>query len=265
MTLDGRVALQVVDGIANIVIDRPEKRNALSLAMWRSIPPLVARINADTDIRGVVITGAGDEAFAAGADIAELEECIDRPANGLAYMLAVEAAESAINRCERPVVAMIRGHCVGAGVEIAMACDRRVATPDSLFAIPPSKLGVTYSLSSTRRVAMLIGFPAAKDLMYTARQVEADEALNLGLIDEIVSREDLVDHVHAYIERIGRNSSFSVRATKVILEAIRNGATEESEAIKSLRLSGFSDPDFKEGMASFREKRRANFSLRHRS
>jgi enoyl-CoA hydratase len=260
MSNDGVVRLQLEGRLARITIDRPDKRNALSLDMWRSIPPLIAEINANPRIRGVIVQGEGDDAFAAGADIFELELCIDAPEKALVYMQAVEAAEGTLGRCKVPVIAMIRGFCIGAGMEVAMACDRRIATPDSLFAIPPAKLGVTYSLSSTHRVMALVGIAAAKDIMFTARECQADEALKLGLIDEIVAREDIAAHVEKYLDRLARNSPFSISATKTIMNAIWHGAVTESEEIRNLRLSGYNEPDLKEGIRSFRERRRPDYN-----
>lgn len=153
----GSVDLVWSEPVAHIVINRPEKRNAVSLAMWKAIPYLISEISTNPRASVVIVKGAGTEAFAAGADITELEACMGSDERGAAYMDAVENAESALASCGLPVIAAIKGFCIGAGLEIAMACDLRMATDDSTFAAPPAKLGANYSHSSTRRLTELVG------------------------------------------------------------------------------------------------------------
>jgi enoyl-CoA hydratase len=255
----GSIDLNWSQSVARIVINWPEKRNAISFAMWQSIPKLVSEINSNPQASVVVIQGAGNEAFAAGADITELESCLGSLKKGQAYMDAVETAERALASCCIPVIALIKGYCIGAGLEIAMACDLRMATDDSVFAAPPAKLGANYSFESTRRLVELIGLAKAKDLLFTGRRLDAGEAWRIGLADYVASREMIDTEVDGYVQTLISNSQYSIRVAKVIIEEIRKGAIVESERIRSYRSAGFLHADIREGVAAFRQRRKPAF------
>jgi len=252
----GCFRLEKSDGfVASIVIDRPAKRNAISLEMWLSLPGLIADINADTGIRVAIVRGEGGQSFAAGADLVEVEDSIGNSAAADAYMDAVEAAGDALQSCRVPLIAAIDGFCMGAGVEIALACDFRFASKQSSFGIPPARLGVTYGLRSTRRAVALIGAPATRDLIYTARRIETEEALTIGLIDKVCEKAELEDLCREYALGIANNSPFAVTATKQIINAIIEGDSQETPDIRRLRLQGFHERDIVEGVAAFKERR----------
>jgi enoyl-CoA hydratase/carnithine racemase len=227
--------------------------------MWKAFPDLISEISTNPHASAVIVRGAGNVAFAAGADIAELEACMGAVERGAAYMDAVDNAENSLATCALPVIAAIRGFCIGAGLEIAMACDLRIATDDSTFAAPPAKLGANYGHSSARRLVELIGEARAKDMLFTGRRLLAAEALHIGLVDYVASREAFDDEVDQYSRTLLSNSQYSIRVAKLTIEEIRRGAVTESERVRSFREAGFLHNDFREGVAAFRERRRPSY------
>jgi enoyl-CoA hydratase len=255
----GSVDLIWSQPVARIVLNCPQKRNALSLSMWETIPHLIAEISANQRASVVVVQGAGVEAFAAGANILELEDCLGSAEKSDAYMDAVEEAENSLVSCGLPVIAAIRGFCIGAGLEIAMACDLRIASDDSTFAAPPAKLGANYGYSSTRRLVELVGIAKTKDILFTGRNFSAVEACRNGLIDYVVSRETFENELDRYIQILLSNSQYSIQVAKMTIEEVRNGAASESRRVRSFRTAGFLHDDLREGISAFRERRKPSF------
>lgn len=255
-----QVYLRRDGALARIVLNRPEKRNALSLAMWEAIPGLVAEATADTGIKFLLVQGADGGAFAAGADISEFETIFATAEGRARYLDAVHAAAQSIGSCAKPVIAKIVGDCIGGGVELALACDLRFASTESRFGITPAKLGIVYSLTSSKRLAELVGLSKAKDLLITGRLFDAAEARDLGLVDRLCAPDGLEDEVQAYVDRIGALSQYSVRAAKAILRMISDGATDETPESRALRVEGFAGEDAREGIRAYMEKRKAKFT-----
>lgn len=245
--------------IARLYINRPEKRNALSLAMWGEIPRLMNEIAADKRIKVLILQGIDETAFAAGADIDEISEHADTEQRAWLFMDAVHAAETAIGVCEKPVIAMIRGDCVGGGVELALACDLRFAATGARFGIPPAKLGLVYSLASTKRLVELVGPGLARDYLFSGRIFDLAEARATGLVDREYPAADIVAETRSYAETLCRRSQCSIRAAKSIIRAAISGVAEEDENIRRLRAGAFLGPDLQEGVRAFRERRPAAF------
>lgn len=256
---DGTIQVEYEHEVARIVVDRPSKRNALSLSMWHSIPMILREIRANPAILLVVIEGRGDEAFSAGADIEELENLSESRNAALEYMDVIQAAETALGACELPTIASIRGFCVGGGLELAMACDLRFASDHSSFMAPPARLGIAYSLSSTRRLSLLVGESRAKEMLFSAREIDANEAFRIGLVNRVFTRATFADDLSMNIARMLRNSQLSIRNTKLILDVIRSGHEVDTSEIRELRARGFTEIDFAEGVDAFKTRRRANF------
>lgn len=257
---DGLILVRYDGQVARLVIDRPAKRNAISLSMWLSIPTILREIRAQRSVQLLIVEGQGDEAFSAGADIEELlsvSECRQAAEN---YLDAIRSAEAALGDFDLPTLACIRGFCMGGGLELAMACDLRVATSDSRFAAPPARLGITYSTSSTRRLASLVGESRAKELLFSAREIDAFEACQVGLINQAYMTANFEEHCAAYVERMLRNSQRSIHNAKLIFDAIRHGAQFDSPEVRELRVRGFNEVDFKEGVDAFHAGRPANFT-----
>jgi len=250
-----RLYLERSGEIARLVIDRPEKRNALSLAMWREVPALMGQVAATEAIKVLILQGVDETAFAAGADVDEIAEHADTEGRAWAFMDAVHAAETAVANCEKPVIAMIRGDCIGGGVELALACDLRFAAAGSRFGIPPAKLGLVYSLASTRRLVELVGPGLARDWLFSGRIFVLAEARAAGLVDREYGAAEIVAATQAYAEMLCRRSQCSIRAAKQIVRAALSGAQLEDASIRRLRAGAFLGPDLQEGVRAFRERR----------
>lgn len=257
--MDGRITIKSDGPVARLVIDRASKRNALSLAMWNAIPEALRKIQADGTTQAIVVEGGGIEAFAAGADIEELETLIESREAGLATIDAIHAAEAALSNMDRPTIALVRGACIGGGLELAMACDIRLATSDSRFMAPPAKLGIAYSVSSTRRLVELVGEGRAIEMLFTPKELTAEEALRLGLVTAVFDRDQFEEASRRYIDQLLKGSLFSIKSAKAVMSAVRRGHLEDPPEILELRVKGFAGPDFAEGVAAFRARRRPAF------
>ena len=248
--------------IARLVIDRPEKRNAVCLSMWRAIPPLIDKVDSDPAIKVLIVQGVDDSAFAAGADIDEIEQHAGSEELAWTFMDAVHAAETALGGCAKPVIAMIRGACIGGGVELALACDLRFAQAGSRFGIPAAKLGVVYSLSSTARLVQLVGPGRARDYLFSGRLFDSVEARASGLIDREIPADVIVEQTQAYAETLCRRSQWSIRAAKAVIRAAIASEQSENDEVRRWRGGSFLGPDLREGVRAFHERRAAVFPWR---
>ncbi len=253
------IRLETIGAVAHLILDRPEKRNALNLEMWQAIPPLVAQAEADPAVKVIIVRGVDRTAFAAGADISQFHERFRNRDTALTYMNAVNGAAGALANCLKPAIASIHGDCVGGGVEIAIACDLRFCSSASRFGITPARLGICYSMASTRRVSQAIGPSKTKDLLFTGRLIDAATAQEWGLADRVCGPDELDGETGAFVESICRNSQYSVRFAKRALREIAAGATEEPEPLRELRLGAYDAGDLKEGIAAYLEKRKPAF------
>lgn len=228
--------------------------------MWQELARLAASIAADPKIRVALIRGAGTDSFSAGADIAEMQHSLTNPEAMRAMQAAVQVGQRDWNRIPQPTIAVIDGACAGGGCGIALACDLRLATPRSYFTIPPAKLGLVYSLADTQRLVAAVGATRAKELLFTGRRVQADEALAMGLINAIVAADDLLARATSLALDIAANAQTSVRAAKTIVELIGAGAHSETPVSQALYENAFSSTDFQEGARAFLAKRPPTFS-----
>ncbi|WP_329461871.1 enoyl-CoA hydratase/isomerase family protein [Streptomyces sp. NBC_01431] len=238
----------LAEGVATVVISNPAKRNALTSAMWRALPPLLARLAADPDVRVLVLTGAGDT-FSAGADISSLREPGADPKR-----LAV-AAEEALAAFPKPTLAAVRGHCVGGGSQLAAACDLRFAEEGASFGITPAKLGIVYPASATRRLAALVGPSTAKYLLFSGELMDCARALRTGFVDEVLPQGQLAERVAEFTRILVSRSALTQAAAKEFADG-RSG--REAHWAQQERASG--DPA--EGVAAFLERRPARFTWR---
>jgi len=236
---------------ATVTLNRPRRRNAMTSAMWQRLPTLAAEIEARADLRVVLMQGAGPEAFCAGADIAEMQSQLAHPEQLRITQDAVQAGESAWAALDRPTIALIGGACTGGGCGLALACDLRLATPESFFAVPPAKLGLVYSLVDTRRIVELAGPARAKEILFTGRRISATEALEFGLVNRLVPQASLEAEGRALAAEIAGVFQNSVRAAKRIVNAIAAGATSETEESRRLYSESFWSDDFRSASAAF--------------
>lgn len=245
--------------LAWVILDRPEKRNAVTSAMWQSFPRLANELSSDASARVVLLRGAGDVAFSAGADIAEMQTGLSDTAALRVMQQAVQDGQTAWAEMDRPTIAVIQGACTGGGCGLALACDLRLATPESFFAIPPAKLGLVYSLVDTRRLFDLVGPARAKEMLFTGRRISAARALEWGLVDHVIEAAHLEAAARELATEIAGVAQGSVRAAKRIVNAICAGARAETAESQRLYDESFTSPEFREGALAFLEKRSAKY------
>ncbi|MEO1568575.1 MAG: enoyl-CoA hydratase-related protein [Pseudomonadota bacterium] len=254
------IRLDIHPPFASMILDRPDKRNALSIAMWAAIPALIALAEDNRDVKVILVHGVGG-AFAAGADIAEFETIYATAETAAASGRTIAAALDAVEHCPKPVIAAIEGACVGGGVSLAMATDIRVADDSARFGITPGKLGLVYPAGDTRRLLATVGPSAAKDILFTGRIFGAQEARGYGLIDRLVPTGQALTAAETLGNEIAAISQWSVRAIKQMIAGLQGGWTEASPEAEALFVEGFANEDFQEGSRAFLEKRRADFTF----
>ncbi|MFI9246632.1 enoyl-CoA hydratase/isomerase family protein [Streptomyces sp. NPDC053086] len=244
--MEPQLSHQVTDSVATVVIRHPAKRNAMTTAMWRALPPLLDGLARDPDVRALVLTGAGGT-FCAGADISTLRGSPEE-----AQSLAA-AAEEALAAFPGPTVAAVRGHCVGGGAQLAAACDLRLAEEGALFGVTPARLGVVYPASATRRLVSLVGPSTAKYLLFTAELIDAGRALGTGLVDEVLPEGELDKRVVELTRVLVTRS----RLTQAAAKEFADGRTDrDAYWTAQARDSG----DTAEGVAAFLERRQPRFT-----
>ncbi|MEO1554130.1 MAG: enoyl-CoA hydratase-related protein [Pseudomonadota bacterium] len=254
--------LEFASPIAELILNKPEKRNALSLDMWASIPELIDAAVSATDIKIVIIHGGSAGAFAAGADISEFERTYSTPESARQAGETIAAALNAVEACPKPTIAAIDGACVGGGVSLAMACDLRVASQTAKFGVTPGKLGLVYPAGDTRRLLAAIGPGAAKDILFTGRIFSALEAEKISLIDRLVDKDSALDAAHEWASEIAAISQWSVRAIKRMIKGLQSGWADDDPQAVQLFLDGFSNEDFQDGYKAFLEKRAPHFPVK---
>ena len=254
------ISLQFEPPFARVVLNRPGRRNAISRAMWRALPAIRAAIEARPDVLVTLVEGAGGH-FSAGADIAEFDEVYRDATAARDYTDAVQDGLKALMDLDRPTIAVIQGNAVGGGLGLAMACDLRFCHVDAYLAATPAKLGLVYGHAETRRLIELVGPSRAKDLLFTGRRIETDEALAIGLIDRRIETA-LMDTAIGYARGLAELSQISVRGGKRAIDAIAAGMAVETPAFRALTEAAALGPDLAEGRAAFAEKRTPRFSFR---
>lgn len=241
--------------IATLVLNRPQSHNAINMAMYTELPALISALDDDPAIKVVVVRGAGEKSFASGADISEFQEHRSNAAKAKNYNERVAAAEHAIESLKKPTIAMIHGYCIGGGAGLALACDMRFADTRAKFAITPGKLGLVYSLESTKRVVDLAGPSRANWILTSGLQIAAERALALGLFDELCEPDDLEKYTYEFAETVASRAQFSVRTGKAMVRRVVTGQVTDDAATIDMRNSSFDTEDFAEGVRAFIAKR----------
>jgi enoyl-CoA hydratase len=251
---DASMIARKSDGVGWMTFNNPQRHNALTDAMSVRIVEILADFDADPGVRLCVMVGAGDKAFVSGADIGGLP---DGSAPRRTVAPAVTAFD-ALRDFKKPLVAMIRGWCLGGGVAVAMKADMRIADATAKFGVPAARLGVGYPLDSVRDLVNLVGPSAAKSILFTGERFDADQALRLGLADEVVAPEALEARIAQIAAAIGDNAPLSIKAAKAAIDHVARGAWS-AEAVAGFVADCFGSADFTEGRAAFLEKRRPAF------
>jgi enoyl-CoA hydratase/carnithine racemase len=248
------------DGVGWLTLNNPAKRNAISLAMWEGIAVAVADFIADPALRVVVMQGAGGKSFAAGADISEFAKRDADPEAAAADARRLAAARAVLDGLQKPLIAMIRGYCVGGGLALALRADLRLASADSQFGIPAAKLGIAYAAANMQRLTALVGPGFAKEMLFTGMIFGAETALARGLVNRVVAAEALAAEVLAMARQIAGNAPLSLRAAAASIDHFAGDprGPDPARLDELARLCAESE-DFREGQRAFREKRQPAF------
>ncbi len=245
------------DGIGWMTFNNPARRNATSLEMWQAIAVILDDFAADPAVRVVVMRGAGDKAFVSGADISQFESQRADAEAAARYNAVAEVARVAMASLEKPLIAQIRGYCLGGGVAIAMAADMRFASADSSFGIPAARLGISYGFGYLKKLVDLVGPAYAKEILLTARRFSAEEALSSGLVNRVVPVAELEPTVLEVCATIVDNAPLSIVANKATIDEVsKDEGGRDMARIEELARICFDSADYAEGRRAFMEKRK---------
>jgi enoyl-CoA hydratase/carnithine racemase len=256
----GKMLAELDDGVGLITFNQPEKRNAMSVDMWTGLTEILDAFEADDAVRVVVMTGAGHKAFVSGADISQFEQQRANANAQVEYDRLTSAGRARLAAFSKPVIARIRGFCLGGGLGIAMQADLRIAAVDSVFGIPAAKLGIAYGFDMVRKLVSLVGPAHARTLLFTGGRIDGTEAERIGLVNRVVPDEDLTEVVLTLARGIADNAPLSVRAAKLAVAAAVQGESERDlAAVNAAVLACFDSTDYREGRTAFMEKRTPRF------
>jgi enoyl-CoA hydratase/carnithine racemase len=247
--------------VGYLTFNNPERRNAVSPEMSAAAADVMEDFTADRAVRVIVLHGAGDKAFVSGADISKFESARSTPEQIEKWNQASARFRDLLRGAGKPTIAMIRGYCVGGGLGIALNCDLRISAEDGQFGIPAAKLGIGYAADAVSQVVNLVGPSAAKDILFTGRRMNAQEALRLGLVNHVVPAAELEGFVKSYAEGIAANAPLSLIAAKRVVDELTKDAERRDNALcERVVADCFASSDYKEGRRAFMEKRKPVFT-----
>ena len=251
-----KILVSAADGVGWITFNNPERRNAMSLEMWQGLGDAAEALQADASVRVVVMRGAGGRAFVSGADISEFEQHRADAQQKEAYAAIAARGHLGLAALTKPLIAMIEGFCIGGGLALALAADVRIASVGSRFGIPAAKLGLGYEYAGIAALARLVGPSCAKDILFSARFLETDEAMRIGMVNAVLDPAALEQHVREYARGIAGNAPLTVHAAKQAVRVFeRYSANPASDEIAALVDRCFDSDDYREGRRAFLEKR----------
>lgn len=258
-----RMIVEVIDGVGWVTFNNPDRRNAVSWEMWQAIPKIFDDMSARDEVRCVVMKGAGEKSFVAGADISEFKERRTGEEQVKAYNAATAKAYSAIENFDKPLIAMIRGFCIGGGLAVALSADIRIGSDDTVYAIPAARLGLGYGYSGVNRLVHLVGPAYAKEIFFTARKFSGEEALRMGLINRLTTVDELEATTREYAGMIAENAPLTIAtANMAVGTALRPESERDWDAVEDMVAKCFASDDYKEGQTAFMEKRKPQFTGR---
>lgn len=250
----------VSDGVGWMTFNNPERRNAMKMEMNEAIVDILGAFQADDAVRVVVMQGAGDKAFVSGADISEFETHRSTPDGRARFDEVAAAAGRAFASLEKPLIAKIRGFCMGGGLATALSADIRVAAADGVFAIPAARLGLGYGFAGIQKLVGLVGPAMVNEIMMSARRFTAEEAAAMGLVNRVVAVDDLDDAVTTLADQIATNAPLTVRAAKAaVQEASKDPDRRDVARVDAMVERCFRSDDYVEGRQAFMEKRNPSF------
>lgn len=259
----GLLRTEVEGAIGWLWLDNPARLNAISMAMAEAMPASVAALEAHASVRVIVVAGAGERAFAAGSDISGFGESRANPEANRRYDDLNERAYDALYRATKPTLAVIRGYCIGGGLDVAASCDIRFAADDATFSAPAGKLGLGYGYRSVARLKRVIGAPMARELLLSARRIDAQEALRIGLVHRVIAVEKLRDEALAYATAVAGNAPLTLAAIKESLLDLECDAADRDPAAAQRMIDAcFRSEDYEEGRQAFAAKRKPAFKGR---
>jgi enoyl-CoA hydratase/carnithine racemase len=254
---DGSLLLERSGGVATVTLHRPDRHNAIHLAMWQAFTPLMAALGADPAVDVVVLRGPAGGPFSAGADISEFTTLRSTPQSAERYGEAVTSGEQAIISCAKPTVALVEGFAIGGGAQVALACDLRVCSADARFGITPAKLGIVYALQSTARLVDVVGPAWASWILMTGDLVDASTALRIGLVHEVA--DDVEARVAELTDTLSSRARVSLLGAKALVAKAAAGQRDEDDEVRRHYHDSLHGPEYAEGVAAFLAKRPADF------
>ncbi len=258
--LTGRLIAETQGPVGWLTFNNPARRNAISIDMWEAIPQVLDRFEQDANVRVIVLKGEGDKAFVSGADVSQYEKQRSTTEGIQHYEEIAGRVQERFQGCDKTVVAMIRGYCLGAGINIALTCDLRVAAEDARLGVPAAKLGLGYRASSLKNLVDTVGPAYAREVLLTARQVTASEAKQMGLVHRVAPVAELEAQVLDYCATISGNAPLTIRASKRIVRELAKSSTAfDAQACAALVKECFESQDYIEGRRAFMEKRKPVF------
>ena len=258
-----RLQTSLDDSVLHIRFNNPAKHNALTMDMWEGLPRLLEQAESDDRVRLVVFSGAGDKSFISGADISQFEDMRAAKEAVKRYEQTAESALQGIYEFAKPTIACIRGYCIGGGLNVAIACDIRIASADSVFSIPATRLGLGYRFSAMQNLADLVGPGFAKDIFFTGRRLDAAEASRIGLVNRVVQPNELDALLGEYTSAIKTGAPLTIKAGKRILrEVLKRSGDADMGLCRKLIAECFESEDYTEGRRAFMEKRKPIFKGR---
>jgi len=252
----GKMLAAKDEGVGFITFNQPEKRNAMSMEMWTGLGEILDEFAEDDGVRVVILSGSGNKAFVSGADISQFEKNRSNANAQQEYDRQTSAGRARFQTFPKPIIARIRGFCLGGGLAIAMNADLRIAAADSQFGIPAAKLSIAYAPESVKRLIDLVGPAHARMILYTARRIDSAEAERIGLINKMVEDQELNEYVLDLARTIADNAPLSVAASKLTInEMLKDESKRDTAAMARMMQTCFDSADYKEGRTAFMEKR----------
>src|SRR3974390_1339239 len=254
---EGKILKSVTEGVGLVTFNNPEKRNAMSLDMWEGFGQALTELRDNSEVRVVVLTGAGDKAFMSGADISQFEKNRHNAEASEEYSRRSDAQRALLANYPKPTIACIRGFCLGGGMQVAMLADVRIAARNSQFGIPAAKLGIAYGYDGLKHLVSLVGPSWARLLMYTGMRISSAEALRIGLVERVLPDAGLWDATMEIARTISSNAPLAIKAAKITIAQVLKDADErDMEAVRTIGTACMDSEDFREGRRAFMEKRK---------